>query len=242
MKKQKTNIIYIDESCHLENDKQELMCIGYTKVEADNYEALKSQIKALKLKHKSPTELKWNKLSYSRIALYKALIDFFFEVPIQFRAILVKNKKYLDHTKFNKGDHNSFYYTLVFLLLRNPWINSLDIKHKVILDIKDTRGRERLEKLDLRLKKEYKQKYNSKSPFTFFQHIRSHENEFLQIADFFIGAITYKAKKEHLKENASPVKKEIINYLEEKSGYLLDDGTHPFEEKFNIFDFQIQSS
>ncbi|MDF0714842.1 DUF3800 domain-containing protein [Muricauda sp. 334s03] len=233
--------IYIDESCHLENDGQPLMCIGYTKIASKNYQAYKDSLKKLKLKYKSPTEIKWNKLSHSRIDLYKSLIDFFFENDIQFRAILVKNKNQLDHEKYNRGDHNAFYYTLVYLLLRNPYVNYIESPHKVILDIKDTRGKERLNKLDLRLNQEYQNKYNRESPFNFFQHIRSDENEFLQLADFFIGAITYKARKLHKNVGASEVKKEIVSYLEKRSGYLLNDGTPPFEEKFNIFDFQIQT-
>jgi hypothetical protein len=233
--------IYIDESCHLENDKQPLMCIGYTKIASKDYTYLKEAIKTLKLKHKSPTEIKWNKLSYSRLELYKELIDFFFDNEIQFRAILVKNKNQLDHSKYNKGDHNSFYYTLVFLLLRNPWVNYIETPHKVVLDIKDTRGKERLNILDTRLNAEYHEKYKRDSPFNFFQHIRSDENEFLQLADFFIGAITYKARKLHKKQGASQVKREIVEYIEKKSGYVIHDGTPPFEEKFNIFDFQIQT-
>lgn len=235
-------LIYIDESCHLENDKLPLMCIGYTKLNAENYSIYKEEIKAIKRKHHSPKEIKWNKTSLSRLALYKELIDYFFEKDIQFRAILVKNKSQLNHEKYNKGDHNSFYYKLVFLLLRNPWVNSNEDSYKVILDIKDTRGKERLINLDKRLKEEYNKRFSVSSPFHFFQHIRSDENEFLQIADFFIGAITYKARKEHKKDSASKVKIEIIKYLEEKSGYVLHDGTDPLEEKFNIFDFQIQTN
>ncbi len=233
--------IYIDESCHLENDRQPLMCIGYTKIPTAKYTAYKEAIKSIKLSHKSPTEIKWNKLSATRLDLYKELIDFFFINDIQFRAILVKNKHQLDHEKFNRGDHNSFYYTLVFLLLRNPWVNYLDSPHKVILDIKDTRGKERLIKLDTRLNVEYKLKYNRPSPFNFFQHIRSDENEFLQLADLFIGAITYKARKMHKEQNASKVKVAIIEYLERKAGFVLHDGTDPLSEKFNIFDFRIQT-
>lgn len=228
--------VYIDESCHLENDKQSLMCIGYTKIKKSEYTVLKEALKKLKLAYKTPTELKWNKLSYSRLPFYKALVDFFFENPIKFRAILVKNKNQLNHQKYNKGDHNAFYYTLVYLLLKNPYVNNGKYNYHVYLDIKDTRGRERLPLLNDRLQREL----NNKSPFKFFQHIRSDENEFLQLADFFIGAITYKAKGAHLLDNASRVKKEVVAYMEEKSGYCLDDGTNPLETKFNIFDFQIQ--
>ncbi|MEG1235980.1 MAG: DUF3800 domain-containing protein [Flavobacterium sp.] len=234
--------IYIDESCHLENDQFPLMCIGYTKIDSNNYETYKKEIKAIKLKHHSNTEIKWNKLSMSRLDLYIELIDYFFAKEIQFRAILVKNKSQLNHEKFNKGDHNSFYYTLVFLLLKNPWVNFSKDEFKVILDIKDTRGKERLLKLDQRLQQEYKTRYKAGSPFHFFQHIRSDENEFLQLTDLFIGAITYKARKVYKEEKSSEVKKAVINYLEQKSGYVLHDGTNPLEEKFNIFDFQIQTN
>lgn len=234
--------IYIDESCHLENDNMPLMCIGYTKINTKNYKSIKEKIKRIKLKHKSPTEIKWNKLSLNRFPLYKDLIDFIFDNDIKFRAILVKNKDQLDHDKFNRGDHNSFYYTLVFFLLRNPYINKSDSKCKVILDIKDTRGKERLDKLNVRLNQEYKNRYNTKSPFTFFQHIRSEENELLQLTDLLIGAITYKARGLHKKGDASEVKVKVLNYLEYKSGYALDDGTNPTEDKFNIFDFQLQKS
>lgn len=234
--------LYIDESCHLENDKQPLMCIGYTKIPSENYNSYKEEIKAIKLKHKSPTEIKWNKLSISRLDLYKELINYFFEKEIHFRAILVKNKAQLNHVKFNKGDHNSFYYTLVFLLLKNPWVNNSFAKHQVILDIKDTHGKQRLKKLEIRLSQEYRRRYDCESPFTFFQHIRSDENEFLQLADLFIGAITFKARELHKLEESSRVKIAIVDYLEKKSGYLLNDGTNPLEEKFNIFDFQIQST
>jgi len=76
------------------------------------------------------------------------------------------------------------------------------------------------------------------SPFIFFQHIHSHENVLLQLTDLFIRAITFKSQGHHLKENANKAKVEIVNYLEAKSGYFLEEGTEPWETKFNIFDQQ----
>lgn len=234
----KTFNLYIDESCHLEHDSQSVMCIGYTKINRTDYETTKQAIKAIKLRYKSPTELKWNKLSSSRLPMYKALIDFFFESNIDFRCVLVKNKSNLDHEKFNRGDHNAFYYKVIYLLLNNHYTNPVNDKYRVILDIKDTRGSERLSELENCLT----HKNHGESPFVYFQNIRSHENELIQLTDLFIGAITYKARGQHLQDNASAVKCELIKYLEEKSGYSLDDGTEPWERKFNIFDFQISSS
>jgi hypothetical protein len=228
--------LYIDESCHLENDKKSVMCIGYTKVLTENYLAIKEEIKQLKLAHKTPTEIKWNTVSYSRMPFYKALIDYFFEKDIDFRCVLIKYKDKLEYQKFNNSSHDTFYYKMVFFLLKsatNPPAN----EYKVYLDIKDTRGKEKLHTINQVLHNEYS-KTNIPSPFIYFQHIHSHENVLLQLTDLFIGAITFKSQGHHLKENANKAKVEIVNYLETKSGYFLDEGTEPWETKFNIFDHQ----
>ena len=235
----KTYSLYIDESCHLEHDGCSVMCIGYTKVEYAQYQEVKESIIKIKLKHKATTELKWSKLSMSRLPFYKELIDFFFSNEIMFRCVLVKNKKNLDHKTFNRGDHDAFYYKVIYLLLNNEYINpKKNEKYRVILDIKDTRGSERLSEL----KNWLCQKNGGNSSFQYFQNIRSNENELLQLTDFFIGAITYKSREEDKKPNASKIKIAVIEYLEKKSGYYLNEGTIPWEPKFNIFDFQISSS
>jgi hypothetical protein len=230
--------IYIDESCHLQNDGCEVMCIGYTKLPYDLYLNIKSAIKTIKLNHKAPTEIKWNKLSYSRINLYKDLIDFFFDSEIDFRCVLIKNKSRLDHDQFNQGDPNNFYYKTVYLLLNKGQNPVIDHQYDVKLDIKDTRGRDRLKKI----KEVFNNQFKGASPFISFQHIHSHESELLQLTDLFIGAITYKSRLKELKGVQSNVKLEIIKYLEDKSGYQLDEGTEPWETKFNIFDFQPKQS
>lgn len=228
--------LYIDESCHLENDRKPVMCIGYTKILSDNYNKIKDDIKQIKLKHKSPTEIKWNTVSFSRMPLYIELIDYFFDNDIDFRCILVKYKDRLEHQTFNDGSHDTFYYKMVYFLLKsatNPPAN----EYKVYLDIKDTRGKEKLRVINDVLQNEYA-KSNTPSPFIFFQHIHSHENVLLQLTDLFIGAITFKSQGHHKKEVANRAKNQIIDYLEARSGYILDEGTEPWETKFNIFDHQ----
>jgi hypothetical protein len=226
--------LYIDESCHLENDGFPVMCIGYMKITNEAYDEHKNAIKSLKRQFKTPTEVKWSNLSPSRLPLYKALIDYFFDHAIDFRCILVKYKDNLDHAQFNMGSHDNFYYKLIFFLLRAAVNPPHGNQYRVYLDIKDTRGIEKLEKIHEVLTNAY----NQNCPFIFFQHIHSSENVLLQLTDIMIGAITYKARGEHLKQGASQSKVELINYLEGKSGYSLDEGTEPWESKFNIFDHQ----
>ncbi len=107
--------------------------------------------------------------------------------------------------------------------------------YRVFIDYKDSRGKEKLSKI-----KEYlNEKCSGGTPFSQFQHLRSHENEFFQITDFFIGAIAYKSRlkvEENLPLNQA--KLDFIDYLEKKSGFCLDEGTTPWETKFKISDHQ----
>ncbi len=229
---------YIDESCHIEHDLSNVMCIGYTKVEDSQILQLKDGIKAIKAKHGILHELKWNTISNTKLDMYKELIDYFFDSPIDFRCLLVKYKDRLNHQAYNQGSHDNFYYKMVFHLLSNVWINPNSDEYRVFLDIKDTNGREKLNMIE----DVFENKYHGSSPFKTFQHIRSHEVQFIQLTDIFIGAVTYKARGLGEKENASPAKKELVRYIEEKSGYTIDEGTEPWETKFNIFDHQSRKS
>jgi Protein of unknown function (DUF3800) len=218
--------IYLDESCHLESDGLPVMCIGNIKVNTTHYESIITDLKLLKLKYHAPTELKWNKLSASRLSFYKELIDYFFNQEyLFFKAILVKSKDDLKHNDFNQGSHDNFYFKLIYHLL---YPSQSDFVYRVFLDIKDTRGRERLKKI----KDVFNHHYKEESPFLSFQYLHSHDNILIELADFFIGAITYKAR--NLK--TSKIKQEVIAYIEKKSGYHIDEGTEPWEVKFNIFE------
>lgn len=226
------NNIYIDESCHLEYDKYPVMSIGYIKIDKTKYFDLSNGIKQIKIKHHSPMEIKWNKVSSSRIELYKELIDFFFDNKMEFRCVRIVNKNIIDNEQFNQKDHDVFYYKAAFYLLRfNVEGNNY---YRVFMDIKDSFGKKRLNVLSKILNKVCNNK------FIHFQHIRSHENQFIQLTDLFIGAITYSYRNDINK--TSKVKKEIISYIEDKSGYKLTQGTPSSELKFNIFDFHLRES
>lgn len=226
--------IFIDETSHLEHDKHYSMCVGYIQVSNDKYDEIKQDIKQIQLQYKSPFELKWGKFSKSRLPFYKALVDYFIQSSLQFRCVLVKPKNRLNHEQFNQGSHDNFYYKMIYYLIKKS-VQQNDCS--IYLDIKDTRGKEKLKKIEevfqLKLKKE--------NPFRIIQHLRSEDNIFIQLADFFIGAVNYKSRAFHENLPINKAKQDFIDYLETKIGFNLNDGTPPWEEKFNIFDFQPQN-
>lgn len=233
----KTYNIYIDESCHLLNDySRSVMAIGYIKCDLEEFSIIKENIKAIKELHSFHYEIKWNKVSASRLPFYKELVDYFFNSNLTFRCVLIKYKERLDHESYNQGDHNNFYYKIVYQLLHNSYTTPInDNKYRIYFDLKDTRSIEKIKKL----KQVFDSEFKERSPYIHFQNIRSHESEFIQLADLFIGAITYKTRRNFdIARFQNQGKIELIGYIEEKSGYTLDEGTVPWETKFNIFDQQ----
>jgi hypothetical protein len=223
--------LFVDESCHLEHDNMSVMCIGYIKVPQLAYETLKQKFSDLKADFNIHSEIKWSKFSKIRLPFYKALVDYFFENPFEFRCVLVKYKERLNHTDFNQGSHDNFYYKMTYYLLRP---NPPQVEYRVFMDIKDTRGKDRLRKIE----EIFENYHKGESPFVQFQHLRSHDNHFFQLADLFIGAVAYKSRVLKGDMPSNSARMEFVTYLEEKSGFLLNEGTPPWETKFNIFDHQ----
>jgi hypothetical protein len=222
--------VYCDESCHLENDHQQVMLSGALWCPQKEVARLSREVHAMKVKYHAAGELKWTKVSKARLDFYLNLIEWFItEEPLNFRGLVVLHKERLDHERFNKGSHDDFYYKMFFSLLSK--ILSPDQRYNIYLDIKDTRSRLKLRKLGEVL-------CNDKYDFTsqmigYLQNIRSHESHLLQVCDFLLGAVSYR----HRGLTGNIAKVEIIKRLEELLGHDLLHSTPLREEKFNLFLF-----
>jgi len=214
--------IFCDESCHLLNDGWDVMSLGAIKLPSDDYEKVKNDIKAIKLKHKNPFEIKWTKLSYSRMPLYKELIDYFIDSNMTYRVVTVINKQELNHKEFNQT-HSDFYYKTYYLVLKK--IMSENDNYKIYMDLKDTKGKIAL----MKIKEVFENSRELSVPY--MQHIRADESQLLQLTDLFTGAVSYKMRG--LIE--SKIKLEIIDYIERRLGIRLNTTSSYNYDKFNRF-------
>lgn len=222
--------IYCDESCHLEHDKQPVMLLGCIWCPEDKVKENASMIRRLKDKHHSRGELKWTKVSKSRKDYFIDIINLFFECnELNFRCLVVRDKNLLNHCYYNQGSHDSFYYKMYYYLLSN--IISTDNNYKIYLDIKDTKSQSKINKLREVLCNSFHD--FDKKLIPNIQHVRSKELELLQLADFLMGAIGYKAR--NLSSNAA--KLDVINKISELSNVSLTESSPPWERKFNLFLF-----
>lgn len=232
--------IYCDESCHLENDREKVMALGAVYCPASKKSEIFQMFSELKKKHnlipknkKNPNdnrayyELKWNKISLAKINYFKDVVDYFFaDDDLNFRVLVVPDKSKLDYEKFNHT-HDTFYYKMYFSMLKvilNP-----DKGHHIYIDIKDTRSREKVHKLEQVLRND---KYDyAKEIIKKVQQVRSHEVELIQLADLLTGAVSYVNRG--LSDSMS--KNILIEHIRHRSKYSLTKSTLIREQKFNIF-------
>ncbi|ELC8454422.1 DUF3800 domain-containing protein [Clostridium perfringens] len=222
--------IYCDESCHLKltdnnKEEQQIMAIGGVACDIEYLDKILRDIRKLRIKHEVfKSEMKWTKVSKGKINFYKEIIDLFFENDcLEFRVILKDKRKIY----YDKYDHEEIYFIMYYYLLRE--MISIKDKTSIYIDKKDTKGGRRIEKLKECLcnqKLDFDQNLIEK-----IQIVNSKHCELLQIADVFIGAITY----ENRGKRESEAKVEIVEYLRKKTKLTLKKTVPTSNKKFNIF-------
>jgi len=221
-------VVYCDESCHLEHDNSAVMGLGAIWTSKSTAYQLSAQLRDIKRRHHAAGELKWTKVSVSRLEFYREVIDWFFDNDaLHFRALIVPNKRELDHLQFNQGSHDNFYYKMFFSMLNK--ILSPTEKHEIYLDIKDTQSNSKVKKLREVL-------CNNRYDFTGemisrIQQVRSHEIELMQLSDLLLGAVVYNNRG----LSTSYAKTQVVSWIEARHRRPLVLSSPLSNQKFNIF-------
>lgn len=221
--------IYCDESCHLENDGEKAMVLGGVWCPADKKDEIFRRLREIKEEHglNKRFEIKWNKVSKGQLAFYMDVINYFFDNgDLHFRVLVVPNKQELNHEAFDQS-HDTFYYKMYFNLLKTLF--EPDCAYNIYIDIKDTRGQKKVDKLHEVLCNNH---YDfNRELIKKVQQVRSEEVELVALADLLIGAISYL----HRGKTTSEAKLKLIERIKERSKYNLMASTLYRENKFNIF-------
>jgi len=220
--------VFCDESCHLPKSVERVMLLGCIYAPTSSVRDLSLQFRELKEKHRARGELKWTSVSKSRGQFFLDTVELFCNLEdLHFRVLVVPDKAKLDHDIFNEGSHDTFYYKMYFSLLSK--ILSPTEMYDIYIDIKDTRSKFKLQTLREVLCND-RRDFTSQMIHT-IQHVRSHEHELMQLADFLIGAVSYRHRG--LDTNATKVA--VVERLERCLGYDLLNSTPLSTRKFNIF-------
>lgn len=227
--------IYCDESCHLERDRQLVMILGAIWCPSEMNFKILSELREIKKRHglSAHFEIKWTKVSPAKLQFYLELVDYFFENDsLHFRA-LIAPKHDLRHAEHSQT-HDEWYYKMYFDMLK-VLLSPRD-KYRVYIDIKDSRGGEKVSKLhDVLCNNMYD---FSRAILERVQIIQSRETEILQLADLLIGAVSYENRG--LTNNSAKVA--LVTRMKERSGYSLTRSTLIREEKVNLFRWEPRHS
>jgi len=217
--------VYCDESCHLENEECKTMVIACIRCPEAKVKDITNDILAIKKKHKiwKYAEIKWTKVSKSRQDFYIELLEYFFRNPnIRFRAIVVPNKRKLDHPAY-KQDHNTFYYKTIYNLV--DYFLHYEKSYNIYVDKKETSFNA---KKQIKITRDFLQAHCSK-PIK-IQNITSYKSELMQLNDFIQGAVCFYNRGLH-EETTNVAKKAIIDVILSKNIKLDKTFNNP---KFNI--------
>lgn len=220
--------IYCDESCHLYNDKLDVMSLGAVYCYNSTSAKIKKFIRKLKEKYNFNKEIKWAHVSCKYIDMYKEIINKFVNSTYLFvRIVVIKNKQAY---KFkSSSEYDEFYYKSYYQLLIRILDN--DCYYRIFLDRKDANGKNKqknLRRILCNARYDFNREYIEE-----IVEVDSQCNSLVQLADFFTGMVTYYHRGLHEKENADRCKKELVELLIAKVD--ISKTTALSKKSFNIF-------
>ena len=221
--------IYCDESCHLLQDKSNVMVLGGIICPLDNKTTVFEGIKKIKKKYNlEHYEMKWTKISKRKAEFYKEIIQYFFESPfLRFRGLVIPDKSILKHKEFNQT-HDKFYYKMYYDLLNT--VTRPPHKYNVYIDIKDTNGHLKVEDLKSFLSNTVER----------IQEVRSHQVELIQLADIIIGANEYKCRKLNTSLAKLEIVKLINDYCLKINNKNMNETTDYCSQKYNLLKIKLK--
>ncbi len=222
--------LYCDESRHLPQDREPSLLLGLLECPAGRAHALNAELTALWTQHGLPKhfEAKWTKVSPGKLDFYRAVLEWFIaNEDVSFRALVLPDKQQV-FTRVPKEKREDIYYSLYYELLKNTIVPGNS--YRAFLDIKDTRGREKLDELTRWLDMNYPSLKKEERPK--LQHVRSHEIRLLQVTDLLLGAVGFARRPAD--GNGSPAKRALVRLLEEKLNQKLTANSPAGVEKLSI--------
>lgn len=229
--------VYCDESCHLQKDNSPVMVLGAMYAPKEKKGQIYTDIRAIKERHglNSRFEIKWTKVSGSKIDFYLDILDYFWKNDdLHYRGLVATGKNDLDHQKFNDGDYDLWYYKMYFCMI-DPIICQKD-EYYILLDIKDTRGGKRVQKLKEVLCNNIYD-FNGEV-IKYIGQINSCDSEILQLADLFNGALAYHYRGLEKAGDSNYGKITFIQKLSARQN--IDRMTSRQASKFNLFVWRPQ--
>lgn len=194
-------------------------------------------------------ELKWKKVSRSKLAGYLQVLDAFFStLGVRFRCIVLDTSK-IDHHRYSNGDAELGYYKFVYQLVSKNICKDRKLfgsaeQYIITHDVVSHRIKQgtRLEDLKdiLNVSPEIMQATGSRVAVRDIQAQDSKNSIEIQITDILSGAVRHAFEMQGEYRNSSRTKRAVIDHIAARAGLrTLALPTSYGAEKVNIWEFRL---
>ena len=218
--------VYCDESRHEGQRHQQFMVIGGLWLPRDKRGEILAGLKAVQSQHRVTSELKWGKVSQTKLAGYQAVTDFIASrEDIHFRCIVVDKSK-VDHDKYFQNDRQLGFWVFYWHCLKQ-WMGNGNT-YFISIDFKP----ESLHSGPRRLRQVLENECIKRGWLKSLECVDSRHNPFCQVADVFIGAVGY----EQNDLAGSPAKAALARHIAARFNRPdLKGSDVPSKQRFNIW-------
>lgn len=220
--------VYCDESCVTSSLADDFMAIGGIMCPLDQKRDIVRTVDRLRAYYNVQGEFGWKTVCPSRLSFFQALVDLFFSNPeLRFRAVVVSRRE----TNF---DDTEEMFQKVYYQVFNNWLDRRD-SYRLFID----RRIDERDRVDT-LRRCLIDTFQFGNSVKFVEEVESHENDLIQLADLFIGALAA-SRNGHLQlEGSSAAKLQICRDIcrNLNTSTLASYETWPSEQKFNVFHFR----
>ena len=223
--------VYCDESRQVQSRH---MLIGGLWIPQDVESDFLSACAEYRTRLNMTAELKWTKVSRTKLDAYKQFVDLYFQTPtIRFRCIVIDTHK-VDYHKYHEGDKELGFYKFYYQFLsrnikaaRDYQIFHKNTEYWLYTDQIQNRSSNRLQDL--------KQHLNIRYTARVVEPIDSHKSDPLQMVDVLLGAIGYGLEG----YNTSPAKVEMLSYIK-RVAQIPSLRTYQARRDFNVWHFRLR--
>lgn len=209
--------------------KARYLMIGSLWLPATLRKELKSKVKELRKIHNAWGEIKWRKVSHSKLSFYEAIIDLFINYgsELRFRCIAIDNNDF--DQSWHNNDHELGFYKFYYQLLHH-WILDFN-QYQIFCDLKTNRDLTRLHVLKDCLKNS-----NLSADIKQIQGLPSKKIVLIQLTDLLLGMASAKMNNTLTPNGAKEI---LVQKMENSLGKLIEP-TYRAENKFNVFKINLR--
>lgn len=234
--------IYCDES---RQTRDRFMVLGGLILRADDVSLFNDTIQKFRNETKMFAELKWTKVSRSKLSVYRRFVDYFFALNntdrLFFRCIIIDNHQ-IDYKKFSKGDKELGFYKFFYQLLLHCFGKFAKEDSRYIILFDERTSKYKLGTFKVVLNRGIKKTYGLTSDAVRSVEAReSRGSNLIQLADILMGAIGFQKNGFHLLAGSSQARVELPEYVAVKAGLQsLSEDTKRGQYRFMIWNFRLQ--